>query len=374
MFILAQRTLFVNIKFKYLKKLDFGVRVYYNNDIMSEKTKMKLWKKLTIICVSVVLGLCLILVGFIGYMRLPVNAYYKASEKVFVIPDTNSGYIAQGLCYESYSKTFILSGYMKDKSASPLYSVNDQGELVKKVPLKTKDGKDFTGHSGGVVTYGNYLYIAGGKCIYAYLLADFTKAKDGDSITCKGQISLKSKTDDNDYISSSFLAVSGNRLITGEFYRAGNYPTPDSHKLTTKAGDYNQALALEFNLNSSYPFGVNPQPVKAYSLPNQVQGLAVHDDKIYLSTSWGLSFSHILEYDKNNLTRQDDITILNTTLPLYALDSDSLLKDYKLPPMSEELVFLNGYMYVNCESASDKYIFGKLTGGKYLYRTDLSKM
>ena len=109
-------------------------------------------------------------------------------------------------------------------------------------------------------------------------------------------------------------------------------------------------------------------------MPDQVQGLTIYNDKVYLSTSWGLSFSHILEYDMNALSNEGEISVLGNTLPLYAMDSTSLLNDYKVAPMSEEMVFVDGWLYVNCESASNKYFFGKFTGAKWLYKTDLTKM
>ena len=100
-------------------------------------------------------------------------------------------------------------------------------------------------------------------------------------------------------------------------------------------------------------------------------------DKLYLSTSYGLSFSHILEYNSDSLPLVDDVhdfTFLGTNIPLYAVDSSSLLNDYKLPPMSEEIVMIDSELYVMNESASTKYFFGKLIGGKWCYRTKLSDM
>lgn len=87
-----------------------------------------------------------------------------------------------------------------------------------------------------------------------------------------------------------------------------------------------------------------------------------------------MSFSKIYEYDETKLVQEGEIDLLGYTLPLFAMDGASLNKVYKIAPMSEEMVFVEGQLYVHCESASNKYIFGKLTGGKWLYKTDLSKM
>ena len=120
--------------------------------------------------------------------------------------------------------------------------------------------------------------------------------------------------------------------------------------------------------------GINPTPVKAYSIPDLVQGLEFYQDKIYLSTSWGLNFSHVYVYQESSLINQGNINILGHNLPLYAIDSASLIADHKIAPMSEEVAIVDGLLYVNCESASSKYLFGRFTGGKWLYATDPTKM
>ncbi len=340
---------------------------------MTDKVKMKLWVKLTIIFSSIILGLGVILGGAIGFFRLPVSGYYRASEKAFKIPEIGGGYVPQGMCYDENSQTFILSGYMKDHSKSPVYLVKN-GELVKKVSLLMPDGTDYVGHGGGIDFWGEYLYVTGGSdcCIYVYSYADLLESANGEAISCLGAFSLKESN--TDYIGNAFVTVYEGRLITGEFYREKSYPTLKSHKITTKAGDYNQALAVEYKLDVSKPFGIDPTPVKAYSMPDQVQGLTVDNGKIYLSTSWGLSFSKIYEYSEDNLVLQGETEILGEKVPLYAMDSASLNKIYKIAPMSEEMVIIDGKLYVNCESASNKYVFGKFTGGKWIYKTDLSKM
>lgn len=338
-----------------------------------QKTPLKPWLKLTIIFSSIIVGIGVILGGAIGYLRLPVSNYYRASEKAFRIPEIDDGYVPQGMCYDKNNQFFILSGYMKDHSKSPIYVVKN-GELIKKVTLKLPNGSDYSGHGGGIDIWNDYLYVTGGEdcCIYVYSYSDLLFANNLDKLSCLGTFSLRAS--DTDYLGNAFVTVQGNRLVTGEFYRDKSYPTLSSHKLTTTAGDYNQALAVEYRLDVSYEFGINPTPIKAYSMPDQVQGMTLYNSKIYLSTSWGVSFSKIYEYSEKDLSFEGEITLLGNSLPLYAMDSASLNKVYKLPPMSEEMVFVDGLLYVNCESASNKYVFGKLTGAKWIYKTDLSKM
>ena len=341
---------------------------------VAQKTKLKPWVKLTIIFSSIVLGFIALFGGVVGYFRIPVHAYYKASEKAFKIPEIGDGYVPQGLHYDENSGNFIMSGYMSDHSTSPVYVISKDGELVKKVTLLMPDGTDYVGHGGGISATDKYLYVTGGEdaCLYVYDYTQLSTAKTGDKLECLGVFSLK--LSETDYIENAFVTVVGDSIITGEFYRAESYPTLDSHKITTRAGDFNQAVALEYKIDNNAPFGINPTPVKAYSMPDQVQGLSVYQGKIYLSTSWGLSFSLIYEYDQAKLSNEGNISLLGCELPLYAMDSASLTNTYKIAPMSEEMAFVDGKLYVHSESASNKYIFGKFTGGKWIYKTDLSKM
>ncbi len=323
---------------------------------------------------SLIALLALVLCGAIGYFKLPVASYYAASEKAFVIPDIMSGSVPQGMHYCQDEQTLLLSGYRADGAASPIYVVDAQtGDCLQKVTLQNEDGTDFVGHGGGVAKYGDFVYVAGDEAVlYVYSYADIMAAENGGSVKCKGSISLKYS--EQDYLIPAFVTVYKDTLFVGEFYREEVYPTPESHHVTTAAGDTNYAIGVSFALSELEEFGVVNVPMAAYSLPKQVQGMTVVGDCVYLSTSWGLSFSHILEYDMSKLPTQGSMSVLGITVPLFVMDSASLIKDHKIAPMSEEMAMIDGKLYVLSESASDKYIFGRLTGGKWCYATDMEKM
>lgn len=338
---------------------------------------IKISKKVLIIILTIMCFILLVIFGFRQYFMLSVNDYYKNSSRTFVIPGLQDGLITQGLCYEKEKDVFLVSGYMNNGSASRVYSVNKSlNKMEKYVSLLDENGKEYKGHVGGIAINCNYIYIAGGQdCnLYVYSYLDFNEAKSGDSISCVGTFDLKVSGDN--YLGIAFVTIKDDELIVGEFYRAKNYETLESHKLYTKAGDYNQALALtyKFSSESISKYGLNPIPNKAYSLPNLVQGMSYNQNKFYLSTSYGLAFSHINIYDESKLVYQKDIEVLNATLPLYAFDSTSLIKRIKIPPMSEEIEFVDNKLYTMCESASSKYIFGKFLSAKWCYATNINAM
>lgn len=323
---------------------------------------------LTILCCLVGL-LVLLVIGVRAYFRIPVSGYYRHSEKAFVIPGLSDGMTHQGLAYDRETDTFLITGYRSDGKPSQVSMVNRaDGKESKRLWLADTDGKAFTGHVGGLTVWGDYVYVADAAGLAVYARADFIQASDGDTVRAIGAFSTES---DGDRLGVAFVHAEGDRLYVGEFYREANYPTPDSHKYTTAAGEYNPALILVYRLDSGAENGILPEMEKAYSIPGLVQGMCLDaKGRICLSTSYATAFSHIYIYD--NPRQEGEITVLGQTVPRYVLDSSSLAVDIKLAPMAEEIVVVDGKIYTMCESATDKYIFGKFTSARYCYATDLS--
>lgn len=314
-------------------------------------------------------SILIILVAAICYFRIPVHGYYSASEKAFKIPDCNAGFVAQGISYDADSNSFFVTGYNADGSASRIYVVNKNNGTFKRVSMLTETGEPFACHAGGLSVTDSYVYIAGGSdgCIYVYNRREILSAANDDSVTCLG--SFETALGDGTDIDTAFTTIHNGKLYVGEFYRDPNYPTEKSHKITTRSGDYNQALAVsyEFSDDESAVFGLSQNPSAVYSIPDLVQGMCFHNGEILLSTSYSIAFSNIYAYDEKSLKQHGKIA----GVPLYELDSSTLAYSIKLPPMSEEIEFIPGEnnMYVMCESASNKYIFGKFTGGEWCYAT-----
>jgi len=305
--------------------------------------------------------------GVIVYFKAPVSSYYKASTKTFKIPDISKGFIPQGLSYDSASGDFYITGYNKDGSASPIYIVDKDTKKVRKtIKMATADGQEYDGHCGGLSVFNGKVYVAGSSdsCLYVYDPSTIRSTADGELLAYDYTIDLSSE---NDSLPVAFTAVHGGQLIAGEFYRAKSYPTSESHWIETSTGQTNRAIAVSMIID-----GTTPIPTAVYSLPNQVQGMYMDDSYIYLSTSYAVAFSHILTYDQAKIQQTGTFNILGVDVPLYILDESNMVSDTKIAPMSEEIDVVDGQMYTMCESASDKYIFGKFTGAKRCYATDIS--
>ncbi len=330
-----------------------------------KKSKVKKVIKILVIIVAVI---DVILLGAVLYFRLPVSEYYDHSQAEFTIPDIHKGFIAQGLSLDTASDCFFITGYMNDKSASPIYMVEKStNKYVKKLLMQNPDGSEFHGHAGGLTVHEDYIYVAGSgdSCLYVFNYDDAIKASDGDIIKSIGTFPMP------DDMSVAYTSSDEDVIYAGEFFREENYKTDETHKMTTAAGDYNQALmfAYHFSDDEDALFGIEPEPFEVYSITDLVQGMDTYNGQIYLSTSYGVAFSHIYVYDKPESMK--NLEIAGLTLPLYELDSSVLRKDFKYAPMSEEIVCVDDRIYTMCESASNKYIFGKLTAATKCYSTDI---
>ncbi len=339
---------------------------------MSISKKKSPLKVLTRILCCIIAFVIILLLGVRLYFRLPVTEYYKNSEKAFVIPGLSDGMTHQGLAYNADRDEFLITGYRSDGAGSQISIVNrNEKTEVKRLTLMTESGEPFTSHVGGISLYKDCVLVADGCGVAVFSLDDINGAKDTGTV--KAVSNFKTETD-NDSLGVAFIHVDGDSLFVGEFYREENYKTPDSHKITTKAGDYNTALILEYTLSGDGGFDLaeNATLKRAYSAPGLVQGMCTDGDgRIYLSTSYGMAFSNIYVYE--NPGDEGTIEVLGETIPLFSLDSSSLSVSIKLPPMSEEIVTVDGKLYTMCEAATDKYIFGKFTSAKYCYATDISK-
>lgn len=336
-----------------------------------QRISKRLKTALTVV-LSLILFVIVLFFGMRGYFRLPVKDFYSVSERAFKIPAIGKGFVPQGFCYDGEKQVFLVSGYSsKDKPSSIHVVDRASGKTLKAVELLNEDGSPNKGHAGGIAQFKDWVYVAGSSdcCLYVYSYSEISgEAKQVKPI---GEFSLK--TSDNNYVKASFVSAMDGKLVVGEFYREPNYKTLDSHKITSKNGEKFGGLAVEFMLNEKYEYGIVPNPMRAYALPDEVQGIHFSGDTIYLSVSYGLKHSYVYEYSTSLLEKAEPIELLtHKNLELNILNQGARINSYKLMPMSEEITVVDGKLYVMSEFACNKYFIGKLTGAKWCYATDLS--
>lgn len=329
---------------------------------MNKKTNGK--SAATVLATVLIIAFLIITVLLAGVRvgeKIAFADFYNKARAEFEIP-TRGGFVGQGLDYLEDERAFITCGYAASKGkCSMVYYIDEKGNSTC-TQLKNADGSNYTGHTGGIAHYKEYFYITGDDGCDVFLLSDLIDHKSESKKL--GEV----KT----LLDPAYCNVYNGKFYTGSFYRAGNYETPDWQRITTPKGDKNMAVITVFDIddNAKDSFYISPKPSAAYSTMGLVQGMTFTEGQIVLSTSYGLAASHLYFYDiftdKSSISA-GQLTFDGENIPLYYLDSACLKRTVTAPPMSEEIVYLNGRIYIMTESASSKYIFGKLMSGKHLW-------
>jgi hypothetical protein len=329
-----------------------------------EYTKKRRKKKMEIIFVAL---LCLVLivasVVVYWYYGKSYKQFDTISTKEFAIAGLKEGFTPQGIFYDQTSEQFLSCGYMKNGSASRIY-VHTNGTT--KYFTLTLDGVAYTGHCGGVATYGNFGYVVGDKKIYVFDLQSALACKNGETTAIIKVLDAPNGAD--------FVEVSDGTIYIGEFYREQNYPTPDSHKLTVTGGVINPALTFAYTLDDEQEFGFDiSSPAYAISTTGLVQGMCFTQNGIILSTSYSLADSKLYVHKPlASLTASQTFDYDGTDIDVYVLDSSNLRYTITAPCMTEEIAYYNGRIYVMFESACKKYSWITRTRTKNVYSFTIS--
>ena len=278
------------------------------------------------------------------------SEYYSINENVCKNPGLNDGFVCQGIAANEANNVFIVSGYMKDHSASRLY-ITDKNNESYFVSLSS-NGKAFKGHAGGVATTGDNIYLASGDTIYTFSLSEVLNSENGAIIDIGEGIEVNNQ--------ASFVYTDETHLYVGEFHDGENYIT--EHPYQTNDGKY-------YAIISRYPLNDLTTPNKIYSIRNKVQGACfTPDGKVVLSTSYGLTSSVFYVY--NEADAVDSGQTLDGA-PVYYLNN--CINEIKGPAMSEDLDYYDGKVITLFESACNKYIFGKFFFANKIVSLDINK-
>lgn len=311
------------------------------------------------IFIALLLTVLIILSGFALGERIMFFSFYANSERYEAIPGLWDGYVPQGYCLVDGEDYRLACGYMKNGEASRIYIMPNDGSDAVLVEMKTADGKDYTGHTGGIAVMGDYVYVTAKTGCDVFSLEDIN---DGDGTACV-------KDTVNTINDPAYCYIEDGVLYAGSFYRAGNYETPEEHRFTTPAGDENMAIISAYKLDPISGKAYSETPDLVLSTVGFAQGMAFIDgEKIAIATSYGLSKSHVYVYDTTKaVADKNGFKVNDVMVPLLYLDSECLVDDIVAPPMAEQIIYEDGVIYIMNESASMKYLFGKLTSGSYVY-------
>lgn len=347
-----------------------------------------------LIGITIFLAVILVAVGgFKLYDYLGAAEFYNNSEAVFKTPGVNnSNFVPQGMTYIHEKETFLFTGYMGkpilgklgDDVAARVYVRNADGEVTF-TKLLNADGTPYTDHTGGMEYFGDYVYITGEDShgLDVFLAEDILSGKEETKML--GTV----KTYNSPAHVYAYEHEGQKYIMAGSYHKDETvYLTPDHERITTPAGDKNTSVMTVFKLDENAEFGVQPNPVAIISAREMIQGICITPDgQMVISSSWGLATSNLFFYDLSKVQCTENYRYEGTItygdledenaerydeefgfdVKCYYVDSSCLVDTVVAPPMSEELVCLDGKIIVFCESACNKYMFGKLTTGFKTY-------
>lgn len=313
------------------------------------KKVLKLIGKILLSILASILALVVLVVGSLNLAKFAIYSdYYSMETNVCTNPGLNDGFVCQGIAVSETNEKIIVSGYMADESASRLY-VTDYKSNSFYVTLE-KNGEIFTGHAGGIAISGDAVYIANGKKIYTLSLTDVLNAENGAALDVGEGVPVNN--------SASFVFADETYLYVGEFHDGGKYVT--DHPYETPDGLYHAIV-------SRYTLDDLTQPDKIYSIRDKVQGICfTPDGQVVLSTSYGLTDTVYYVYNEKDAV--DSGKTLDGA-PVYYLNG--CIQEVKGPAMGEDLDYYDGNVITLTESASNKYIFGKLFFANQIVALDI---
>lgn len=345
--------------------------------------------------IGIAIFLAVILVAVLGfklYDYIAAFEFYNNSDVVFDTPGVSeSNFVPQGMTYIPETDVFLFAGYMGkpligelgSDAAARVYVQKNDGSLTY-TKLLNEDGTPYTDHTGGVEYFGDYVYITGESShgLDVFLADDILSGKPETKML--GTV----KTYNAPAQCYAYEFEGQKYIMAGSYHKDETvYLTPEHEKITTLSGDKNTSVMTVFRLDENAPLGVQPEPIAIISAREMVQGVCITPDgQMVISTSWGLSTSQLFFYDLSKVQCTEDyryagkvqygsletgevlsVEAFDFTIPCYYVDSSCLVDVVMAPPMSEELVCLDGKIIVFCESACNKYVFGKLTTGFNTY-------
>lgn len=310
-------------------------------------TVLKFLCKAIITIIALVLILVLLAWGGMNIAKFAIYSdYYAKESEICTNPGLNDGFVCQGICVsEDYGK-ILVSGYMDDDSNSRIYVTDIDTDRSYYIQLK-RNGKTFTGHSGGVATSGDTVYLASGSKLYILSLYDILTAKNGDVFDIGSGVPVNN--------AASYVYCDEEYIYVGDFFHTSKtyfkeYTLDDGKtKVNALISRYRHSDFIGYTGENA------PAPDRIYSVIPKVQGVCfTPDGKIVFSTS--LSIAHSVFYVYNEADTTDSGNTLDG-VPVYVLGNCT--DEFIGPAMSEDLDYYDGKVITLFESASNKYIYGK---------------
>jgi hypothetical protein len=267
-----------------------------------------------------------------------------------VIPGLRQGAVPQGLAYWDKAGWLFISCYFENDRPSVVTAVDvNTGDVVRCITLLDPSGKPHDGHVGGLAVSDDYLWVGSGA-VYRLPLKDLRQAEPVAAIRLQDRFRAES--------TASFLGCYDHQLWVGEFVLDDEIKGRPPHYQRDRNGADKYAWITGYSLDADD--NLKPTPTAVLSIRQKVQGLAVSEDHIVLSISYGRDNKSTLAVYQNPWTAERatphrTVRVDDATVPLWFLDGRNRIRDIEYPPMSEGIAFVKDRLAVITESGAAKY-------------------
>lgn len=317
-------------------------------------------KRIALWIIGILVGLLVLALLCVNvYVRVAYSSFYDEAQAEFDVPALNSGFVCQDLDYCDSAGCWLFSGYAAGGGASPLFRL-DADDAYTSFTALLPDGSTYEDHGSGITSDGDYVFLTDDDGYLVFDASDVASVEDGGSVQAIDRVDLE--------ITPAFLNVVSGALYAGTFHLIPDYPAPSEHHMTASDGSEHAGIVLVFPQDPSAAYGYAHDASRAYSIPDAAQGFcALPGGELMTSTSYGLSTSLLRTYDVSTTPRGGTFLVNGREVPLYFLDANNQTSCLEAPPMSEGIAYHDGRVYIAEESASNKYVFGKLYGAGRVY-------
>jgi hypothetical protein len=270
-----------------------------------------------------------------------------------VIAGLDQGAVPQGIAQLKAPGRVLTSHYADDGGPSRLVLTDWQtGATTGTFQLLEPEGQSHKGHVGGIAAGSASLWIASDAYLYRGELDQLIRNPAG------GKFQLVEEFTTEATHSVAFCSVYSDRVWAGEFALDEKYPTDPSHHFRARDGSLRRGWISSYDPNKGFD-----HPEQVLSIPDRAQGMVATDDYIFLSISYGRRNRSRIEIHRNPLAdppHRIAQTSKGVAVPLWFLDGNNLVRSIDLPPMSQNIVLVEGQLAVLFESGASRFRdFGK---------------
>ena len=320
----------------------------------------KALKILAIVIVGLIIILAILVLCINVFRRAIYPKYYAAKTDLVGNAGLGEGYVPQDLTSFTYEDkvVYLTCGYMTKNRPSRIYVMWSGKEPVYFV-VKDDNGNSIKDRFEGIAIYDSYILVVSSAKLYLLPLNTIITSLTTQSTPQPSEAVLNSIPNNEISIECTInLGVEGNFLfaydngttnLLDDVLFVGEYV--EESKSGTLVNDGSQTYSARVRCYSLIDIVLGRlNLVSTYLVRDQVEGMAIAEDKIVLVTANGLFPSHYYIYEIPD-SYDDGLT--------YFLDDRYLQEEIKGPVMASGLDY-DGKQFISMfQSASNEYIIGK---------------